>query len=96
MRPPHVVGSLVPPELESRVSLTTHNFFDPQPEIADVYFFRWIGHNWSDAYLVKILQALIPALKPGARVLFNDGILPEPGTLGATEERSIRYVHARY
>ncbi|PVH87919.1 S-adenosyl-L-methionine-dependent methyltransferase [Cadophora sp. DSE1049] len=90
MRPPHVVGTLVTPELESRVALTTHDFFTPQPVSADVYYFRWIFHNWSDAYAIKILQNLVPALKPGARVLLNDGVLPEPGTVGGMEEKSIR------
>lgn len=90
MRPPHVIGTLVTPELELRVCLTTHDFFTPQTVTADVYYFRWIFHNWSDAYAIKILQNLVPALKPGARVLINDGILPEPGTVGGMEEKSIR------
>ncbi|KAG4431838.1 hypothetical protein IFR05_012676 [Cadophora sp. M221] len=92
MRPPHVIGTLVPPDLESRVSLTTHDFFTPQPVSADVYYFRWIFHNWSDAYAVKILQNLVPAMKPGARVLLNDGVLPEPGSVGGMEEMSIRTI----
>jgi len=89
MRPPNIVGS-IPPELESRVSLTTHDFFQPQPVSADLYYFRWVFHNWSDAYAVKILKALVPAMKPGARLLINDGILPEPGSIGRKEEKSIR------
>ena len=91
MRPPSV-NATVPPEVESRVSLTTHDFFSPQPVSADLYYFRWIFHNWSDVYAVRILQALIPALKPGARVLINDGILPEVGSVGGMEEKSIRFV----
>lgn len=31
-------------------------------------------------YSIKILQSLIPALKPGARILINDRVLPEPNT----------------
>jgi hypothetical protein len=92
MRPPNVIAS-IPPELESRLSLTTHSFFEPQPVSADLYYFRWIFHNWSDAYAVKILKALVPALKPGARILINDGILPEPGSVGGMEEKSIRLVY---
>jgi hypothetical protein len=90
MRPPHVVGDLIPPELEGRVTLTTHDFFTPQRVTADIYYFRWIFHNWSDVYAIKILQNLVPALKPGAKILINDGILPEPGTVGVMEEKSIR------
>jgi hypothetical protein len=90
MRPPNVIGTLVPPGLESRVILTTHDFFTPQPVGADLYYFRWIFHNWSDVYAIKILQNLVPALRPGAKVLINDGVLPEPGTVGGMEEKSIR------
>jgi hypothetical protein len=90
MRPPNVTGHLVTPELGKRVSLTIHDFFTPQTVSADLYYFRWIFHNWSDAYAVKILQNLVPALKPGARVLINDGILPEPGSVEGMEEKSIR------
>ena len=92
MRAPSVVGSLIPEELKSRVELTTHDFFTPQPVRAEVYFFRWIFHNWSDTYAIKILQALVPAMKPGARVLIADGILPVPGSVGGMEEKSIRSV----
>ena len=92
MRAPSVVGSLIPEELKSRVELTTHDFFTPQPVRAEVYFFRWIFHNWSDTYAIKILQALVPAMKPGARVLIADGVLPVPGSVGGMEEKSIRSV----
>jgi hypothetical protein len=91
MRTPSTIGS-VPPELQSRVSLTTHDFFTPQTVVADVYFFRWIFHGFSEKYCVKILRALIPALKKGARIVINDGTLPEPGTVGYVEEKSMRYV----
>lgn len=46
--------------------------FDPQPVAADIYMLKWILHDWPDAESVKILQALRPALKPGARVVFID------------------------
>jgi len=84
------VASSIPPELQSRVSLTTHDFFMPQPVEADIYLFRWIFHNWSDTYAIKILKALIPALKSNAKILINDGSLPEPGSLGGLEEKGIR------
>jgi hypothetical protein len=40
MRPPHVIGNLIPPELEGRATLTTHDFFTPKPVTADIYYFR--------------------------------------------------------
>lgn len=91
MRPPSVSFSL-PPEFESSVSLTTHDFFNPQSVSADVYLYRWIFHNWSDAYAIKMLQALVPVMKPGAKVLINDGVLPEAGSVSLTEDKSIRLV----
>ena len=41
---------------------------------------------------MQILRALIPALKKGAKVVINDGTLPEPGTAGYVEEKAMRYV----
>ena len=40
---------------------------------------------------MKILQKLIPALKPGARIVINDSLVPEPGTLPLLAEKEARY-----
>ena len=80
-------------EVGSRVKFMVHDFFTEQPiKNADVYFFRWIFHNWSDKYCIRILRALIPALKPGARVVISEYCLPEPNTLPRETERHIRCV----
>ncbi|MCJ1246594.1 hypothetical protein MMC30_003803 [Trapelia coarctata] len=71
---------------------SSSDFFTPQPVTADVYYFRWIFHNWSDQYCIQILRNLIPALQPGARIVVNEFVMPEPGTLGRAEERVVRYV----
>lgn len=55
-----------------------------------VYFFRWIIHNYSTPYAVKILQNLIPALKPGARIIINDHCLRESGAEKSWDEKVIR------
>ncbi|CAG8977344.1 hypothetical protein HYALB_00011358 [Hymenoscyphus albidus] len=89
MRQANIIGS-IPKELQGRVQLTTHDFFTPQIVVADVYFFRWIFHGFSEKYCIKILRELTPALKKGARILINDGTLPDPGTVGYEEEKSIR------
>ena len=65
-------GVKVPAELEGRVEFMAHNFLTPQPAKADLYYFRFIFHNWSDKYGVKIMRALLPALEPGARILVHD------------------------
>jgi hypothetical protein len=61
-----------PQDLRERVSFKTHNLFDPQPVTADIYMLKWILHDWPDVESVAILRALVPALKPGARVVFID------------------------
>jgi hypothetical protein len=83
----------VPSHLAHRVKFATHDFLIEQPvHGADVYFFRWILHNWSDKYCVKILENLIPALKPGARIVVNDNVLPRPGAMSRWQENRLRYV----
>ncbi|KAG8526570.1 uncharacterized protein KY384_008771 [Bacidia gigantensis] len=82
-----------PKDVAERVDFMVNDFFEEQPvKNAEVYFFRWILHNWSDKYCVKILRALISALKPGARVLIQDLLIPEAGTLSPFAERNVRYV----
>ncbi|KAF2833327.1 sterigmatocystin 8-O-methyltransferase precursor [Ophiobolus disseminans] len=77
-----------PAELSHRVTFQAHDFFEEQPvKDADIYYFRWILHDWSDKYCVKILQALIPALKPGARLLFSERCLEAPCTLPLRAEK---------
>lgn len=83
--------SKLPNDVAERVKFMEHDFFKEQSEKnADAYFFRWIFHNWSDEYCVKILNALKPALKPGARILVQDILLPEPGTISCYLERKMR------
>ncbi|KAI8630646.1 putative O-methyltransferase [Xylariaceae sp. FL1651] len=64
--------------LKSRISFQEYDFFTPQPVEADIYIYRHILHDWNDADSVKILASLLPALKPGARVLISEGIVPAP------------------
>lgn len=74
------------------VTFMAHDFFTKQPvEDADVYYLRWILHNWSDKYAMMILRNLIPALKKGAKVVVSDICLPVPGQLHPEVERSMRY-----
>jgi hypothetical protein len=81
------------PELAAKVEFMAHDFFTEQPvKDADAYYFRWIFHDWSDKYAIRILRSLIPALKVGARVLINDSVLPEPGSISSYRERKMRSV----
>ncbi|KAI0015851.1 S-adenosyl-L-methionine-dependent methyltransferase [Xylariomycetidae sp. FL0641] len=68
-----------PSELAGRVQFMAQDFFTPQPiHGADVYFLRAILHNWPNTYAVKILRNLVPALKPGAKIVLNEPVIPEP------------------
>ena len=85
--------SRLPDGLKGRVHGMEHDFLTPQSvNGADIYLFRWILHDWSDKYCVKILQCLIPALKKGAQIVVNDICIPQPGQLGISMDRSLRLV----
>lgn len=77
--------------LDPRVTFTAHDFFTDQPlRDVDVFYLRWILHDWSDAYAARILRGLIPALTPRSRVVVNEMILPEPGAVSPYRERLLR------
>ena len=80
----------VPADLIHRVRFTVHDLFAKQSVEADVYYFRWIFHNWSKKYALEILRNLVPALRSGARVLINDICLPELGEVPTWRERDLR------
>ena len=86
-----IKAAKLPDDVADRVKFMPYDFFQQQPvKDADVYYYRWIFHNWSDKYCRKICEALIPALKPGARLLIQDILLPEPGQLSFYQERKAR------
>ena len=90
---PNIVASFegtIPKDVEARVRLVPHDFFTTQLVQADVYILRQILHNWPDPACVKILRALVPAMRSGAKVVANDRVLPPPGELPFIQERIIR------
>ncbi len=73
------------------VSFMAHDFFVVQPvKGAEVYLLRWILQDWSDKYAIRILQALIPALKVGSKIVVHEHILPQPGEAHLLQERTLR------
>ncbi|KAK6503058.1 hypothetical protein TWF481_008093 [Arthrobotrys musiformis] len=79
------------PELASRFQFVEHNFFNEQPtKGADVYFLRFILHDWPDNDVMKILKNLVPALKNGSKIIICDYILPPANVVNPWEERRIR------
>lgn len=93
---PHTVASnagTLPPELSERITFMGHDFFQPQPvKGADVYLFSQILHDWSDAYCVKILQQLVPAMNRGSKIVLRDQVAPPPGTFEKWIEKEMRWV----
>ena len=80
--------SLLPSELKDRVEFMAHDFLTEQPvKNADVYFFRFILHNWSDHYCARILRNLLPAMKDGSKVVIYEFLLPEMANTAWTEKQ---------
>ncbi|KAH7087020.1 putative Sterigmatocystin 8-O-methyltransferase [Paraphoma chrysanthemicola] len=86
-----VANASVPEDVQGRLKFMVHDIFSPQPvKDADVYYLRWIMHNWSDKYCNLILSALLPALKPGAKIIIHESLMPEPGTTALWKEKNLR------
>ncbi|KAK4234121.1 6-hydroxytryprostatin B O-methyltransferase [Achaetomium macrosporum] len=66
----------LPADVSDRVTFRTHDFFEPQPQGADVFLMKHILHNWPDKYAVRILRNLVSALHRGGRILVCDGVVP--------------------
>lgn len=74
-----------------KIEFLAHDMFEEQPvKNADVYLLRYVLHDWGDKYCVEILRRLVPSLKPGAKVVIQDHLLPEPGTMGLLQEMQMR------
>jgi hypothetical protein len=83
---PKVISSVQPSA--DNLTFMAHDFFKEQPvKDADLYLLRWVLHDWSDLYAVKILKALVPAMSPGSRLVINEFCLPEPGEASLYEQR---------
>jgi hypothetical protein len=67
----------VPPHLSDRVQFKPHDMFTEQALQAGCFYLRWVLHNLADSYAVKILRALIPALRPGNRIIIQDIVASE-------------------
>jgi chemotaxis methyl-accepting protein methylase len=76
----HTAWNTVPEHLKGRITFMDHDMLTTQPiKNADVYFWRAVLHNHPDAVVVKAIQSLILALKPGAKVIIQDFGLTDPG-----------------
>lgn len=79
----------LPERLKERVEFVEHDFFKEQSvKGANVYFMRWILHDWSDKYAEKILKCLVPAMKEGTRVLLYEWLLADGPETRWTEKQA--------
>lgn len=73
-----------------QVSFMAHDFFQEQPvKGADAYMFRVVFHDWNDKYASRILQALIPAMKAGSKLLLVEAAVPPWGALPDTAQKRL-------
>lgn len=86
------VNSTIPEELATRITFEEHELFAPQEAKADVYFFRMVFRSLGDAFATQVLQAQIPALRPGVKILFQDVVMPEPEVIPLWKDRVAKYV----
>ena len=86
----------IPDAIADHVTFMAYDLIHEQSvKDADIYFFRAIFHNWPDQYCVKILRNHIVALKPGARLIVNDSLLHQLGSLPPYLEKRRRYIYPR-
>lgn len=72
-----------------RIEFVAHDFLTDQPVVSDAYFLRVVLHSWPDEYCVKILRQLVPAVRNNTRIVVNDSVVSEPGTLPLLGMRNI-------
>lgn len=66
--------------VEDRVSIQEGDFFERVPEGGDAYILSHIIHDWTEAQCDTILGNCRRAMKPGAKLLIVEFVLPEGNT----------------
>ncbi|KAH8588191.1 O-methyltransferase-domain-containing protein [Bisporella sp. PMI_857] len=80
----------LPEKFADKVTYQYHDFFTPQKTKGDVYFFRYIIHNWADIDAVRIIKSLAPVLKSKKRLVIMEYLGPQGSEMGEFEERTYR------
>lgn len=73
-----------------RISFEAHDFFSEQRIVADAYLLRQIVHDWPDDDAERIVRNLIPAMRPGARLMIMDIVVAQPGAISPYMEKYLR------
>ena len=81
---PHVVTEapklLQAKGVDSRVRIEKGSFFESVPSGGDAYILSHVIHDWSEAQCLTILGNCRKAMKPGAKLLIVEFVLPEGDT----------------
>jgi hypothetical protein len=56
------------------------SFFEAVPTDADVTLRRWVLHDWNDSDALAILKAVRQSMKPEARLILVEFVLPKEAT----------------
>jgi len=80
-------GASLLPHAKRQSQFMKHDLLTEQvAKEANVYFFRWVFHNWNDKYCVQVLQNLIPTMKKGGEVMLYEYALTEPPETKVSEK----------
>ena len=79
----------MPAAVAGRITYLAQDFFKPQPPSssdASVFLVRLILQNHSVSAAQAILRNISSVMRPGAFLLINNTLLPQPGSVGLREE----------
>lgn len=69
--------------VEARATVVAGSFFDAVPEGHDAYLLRQILHGLTERELSQVLRNVRAAMRPGARIILLETMVPEAGDRGA-------------
>lgn len=76
-------------DVRDRCELIAGDFFESVPGGGDVYLLKLILHDWDDGQASAILESCRAAMRPGARLIVIDALLPEIATDGVRERSAL-------
>jgi hypothetical protein len=66
--------------LQDRCTAVGGNFFQSIPGGMDAYMLKYILHDWNDEQCIKILRNCADAMRPKAKLLIFEAVIPEGNT----------------
>ena len=73
--------------VRGRCEVAVGSFFEAIPEGADTYLLKYILHDWDDGRAAEILAVCRRAMRPGARLIVIDHVLPARAVNAPRESR---------